>query len=76
MTSRPRLMLVKSKNCGRDSPELKPLSESSAMPPADSWLLPRVAQKLAKLHALRPIAVDVIEKLVDDVLDDIEGRRP
>jgi len=35
-----------------------------------------VIQKLERLQALRPRGLDIIEKLVDDILDDLEGRRP
>lgn len=76
MTCRPRLVLVKSNSCASSLLTQKPSSPNCEMPPADSWPLPRVAEKLARLYVLRPLAVDVIEKLVDDVLDDIEGRRP
>lgn len=36
----------------------------------------RILQKISRLQRLRPAVVEVIEKLVDDVLDDLEGRRP
>lgn len=32
--------------------------------------------KLERLHELRPDAVGVIERLVDNLLDELEGRRP
>lgn len=34
------------------------------------------AQKADRLSGLNPDAAAVIERLVDDVLDDLEGRRP
>lgn len=32
--------------------------------------------KLERLQKERPAIVDVIERLVDDMLDELEGRRP
>ena len=38
---------------------------------ADSSRLPLVAQKAAQLHALRPGAASLLEKLVDDLIAEV-----
>lgn len=55
---------------GRSSP--KPSTTLSSDLSSFAQLLGRIA----RLKKLKPEVVDVIGKLVDDILDDIEGRRP
>lgn len=52
-------------------------SEKPRTSPANYSLdLSAFAQKAERLQALSPDAAAVIERLVEDVLDDLEGRRP
>jgi hypothetical protein len=74
--NRYELRLVKSNNSARDSRNQKLRSVKCEMLPAGSFASLSIIPKVRRLHALHPEALDVIEKLVNDILDDIEGRRP
>ena len=66
------LRLVKSSNFENGSKNTKNSSPKCRMSPAVSHDWPSVARKAARLAALHPTAAEVIEKLVDDMLLDIE----
>lgn len=59
---------LKGKNTPPSSPALKVLR--------GEWSECSLARKARKLKSLRPKLAAVIEGLVDDMLDEIEGRRP
>jgi hypothetical protein len=70
-----QLRLVASQSSNAPSKSTKLASVKCRMLRADSSnSLPSVAVKSARLHALNAAAADVIEKLVDDLLEELEGR--
>lgn len=71
-----QLRLVKSNNSAPASRSTKLSSVKCRMLPADSSGSLSIIQKINRLHGLKPAALTVLERLVDDILDDLEGRRP
>lgn len=69
-----QLRLVASQNSNGSSRTTNlGLVKCRMLPAVSSSSLPSVALKSARLHALRPRAAAVIEKLVDDLLAELEG---
>lgn len=69
-----QLQLVRSNN-GRNATSLSAV-KCRMLSVVSTKLPPRLLKNLERLHQLRPAAVLVIERLVEDTLDDLEGRRP
>jgi hypothetical protein len=51
-------------------------SNSPTISASNSLRRPPLAKKAARLQALSPGAASVIERLIDNILDELEGRRP
>lgn len=65
-----QLRLVVSQNLNRNSRLSKLNSVTCKMLPAHSSELP-LATKVRQLHALRPAATELLEKLVDDLIAEV-----
>jgi len=66
-----QLRLVVSQKSNPSSPLSGLDSVKCKMLRADSTRLPSLAKKAARLQALRPVAADLLEKLVDDLLAEV-----
>lgn len=69
--SQRRTNVVAFVNSNRNSKVSKLDGVRCRMLPAHSSALPSVAKKAAQLHALRPSAAELLEKLVDDLLAEV-----
>ena len=76
MLTRSRLRLVKSPNLLSNSANTALSSEKCRTLPDGCSLSPSVIQKLERLQTLRPHGLAILERLVDDILADIDGTRP
>lgn len=65
-----RLAYVNCKVVSRNTNVSSPSSKAS---PVDSSALPLVALKVATLYGRRPRAAAIVEKLVDDLLQELES---